>query len=374
MQSTVKTGCQRATVRFVAMGAMTLGIGLAFFVSSAAQAQDNCKGEGRLNHICGLNNPEDILLIEGSPWVLVSNLGDRTWANGGFYAVDTRNKSVRTLVPDYSRPMDPLYKTCPGAPDAQKLSSHGLSVRADGGGKSTVYAVNHGGRKSIEVFDLDVSAGEPRMTWKGCAVMPTAVRANSVAHLPDNGFVVTAFSNPADKQSMAKAYEGQPSGFAFEWSPATGEWSQVPGSELSGNNGILASKDGQWLYIAGYANRTVNKISRGRVPVLRESVSVSFLVDNLRFAPDGSVLAAGHLAPLKTIIEGCNGTAVVTCPVPTGVARIDPEKMTAESLLVEPNTANFGGGTSAIVVGDELWIASFRAQRLATIPLQALQP
>jgi hypothetical protein len=336
-----------------------------------AQGAPLCQGEGRLQHICTLNNAEDLVLVEGSPWVLTGNMGDKSWSGGGFYLVNTRDRSVRVVRPDLSGAKAAAYKDCPGPPEADKLNVHGVSVRSEGNGRHSVYTVNHGGRRSIEVYELDAGS-TPRITWKGCAVAPAPLRFNSVSHLPGEAFAATVFANADDPKSYERAAEGQPSGFVLEWSPASG-WTTVPGSEFSGNNGLVATADGKWLYVAGYSGQSVHKLSRGRVPYVRQSVKVGFLADNIRWSPDGKLLVAGHAAPLADVLTGCNGTDHVVCPLATGVAMVDPETMKARTLLVEPFSKNFGAGTTAIVVGDELWLGSVRAQRLGTIKLNQLQ-
>lgn len=344
-----------------------------FHLPAAAQAQSGeCKGEGRLQHICGLNNAEDMIAVEGAPWVLTGNMGDKSWQGGGFYLVSTRDRSVRAVKPDFSRPKEALYRECPGAPDPEKFNVQGVSLRNEGAGKHTIYTTNNGGRRSIEVYELDVSSA-PRITWKGCVIAPPPLSLNSVTHLPGDALAVTVFANAEDPTARPRAFEGLPSGFVLEWSPNAG-WSTIPGSEFSGNNGIVASADGKWLYVAGYAGLSVHKLSRGRVPYQRQAVRVGFLADNIRWTPDGKLLVGGHAAPLADVSLGCNGTDLVVCPVATGVALVDPATMKAQTLLIEAPTRSFGAGTVAIVVADELWIGSLRSQRIATIKLKEVQP
>ena len=38
-----------------------------------------------------------------------------------------------------------LYAGCPGAPDKDRFSVHGISLRSEGNSSYTVFAVNHGG-------------------------------------------------------------------------------------------------------------------------------------------------------------------------------------------------------------------------------------
>lgn len=339
-------------------------------VTAAAAPPHACTGEGRLSHICGLNNPEDLLRLDGTPWVLVSNMGDRNWAAGGFNLIDVRNRSHRALVPTFSSPPVQAYRGCQ-SPEPAKFSAHGLSVRSAGDGRFRVWAVNHGGRQSVEVFDLNAGSDKPSLTWVGCAVLPKGLSANSVAALPGEAFAATVFSSPGNA-ATGVLHDGLPSGVVMEWAVDEG-WRSVPGSEFAGVNGIVASPDGKWLYVAGYLDGTVNKLSRGQAPYVVQKIKLHFLVDNIRFSPSGSLLVTGQPAtPFKTIQRDCNGSAVAVCAVPTAVALVDPVTLAAKLLLIEQNTANFGGGTAAIVVGDELWIGAFRAQRIATIPVAAI--
>ena len=66
----------------------------------------------------------------------------------------------------------------------------------------------------------------------------------------------------------------------------------IPGSEASGPNGLEISKDGKWLYVAVWGGQAFIRLSRGQTSVKRDVVPIGFRVDNLRWAPDGSLFAA----------------------------------------------------------------------------------
>src|SRR5205807_9596334 len=90
-------------------------------------------------------------------------------------------------------------------------------------------------------------------------------------------------------------------GEVWEWQTSTG-WTKVLGSESAGPNGLEISKDGKWLYIGGWGSQSIIRLSRGQTPIKRDSIAVGFRVDNLRWAPDGTLLAAGQggIAPSQT--------------------------------------------------------------------------
>ena len=95
------------------------------------------------------------------------------------------------------------------------------------------------------------------------------------------------------------------------------------------------------------------KLSRGQTPPTRDSVNVGFRVDNIRWAPDGTLLAAGQgTAPAQT----------------SNVARVDPKTLKFEELVRYPNNPSFASGTVAIQMGSELWVGSVRGDRIAIFP------
>ncbi|WNG16599.1 hypothetical protein F0U63_19480 [Cystobacter fuscus] len=325
------------------------------------------RGEGReceltsgVHALCGLNKPEDMLRLGDSDWVVTGNMGNNDWAEGGFFAIRTSDKAFRALTPELSRPVAPTYRDCPGAPDPKLFSAHGIALRARGEGEYTLYAVNHGGRESVEVFDVRVSAEGPELTWTGCVVLPAEHAANSIAPLPDGGIVVTIPHLPSSSDSE---------GAVLRWGPGGG-WSEVPGTRFKGDNGLLVSPDGTRLYVNEYNNSKVHEVPLVGAATPPRSVNLGFHPDNIRFAPDGSILATGH--PNSIAIVALCGF-VVRCGVGTEVARIDPSTFQAATLFKRGANETFSGGTSAIVVGDELWIGSFVSRALLIVPLGELK-
>jgi len=219
----------------------------------------------------------------------------------------------------------------------------------------TLFVVHHGGRESIEVFEVDARPKAPTLTWIGCAVAPDPIGLNSVVGLSDGGFITTNFlPRGTDAAARERMMAGEINGEVWEWHPGTG-WKKVPGSEAAGPNGLEISKDGKWLYIGGWGNQSFIRLSRGQTPVKRDSVSVGFRLDNLRWAPDGTLLAAGQggIAPSQT----------------SNVVKVNPTSLKVQELIRHPNIDGFGVTTVAIQVTNELWLGSVRGDRIAIFPL-----
>src|SRR5579862_651402 len=122
-----------------------------------AQTGASCAPAGNIQFVCGQEAPEDLLHLPGSDWVIASSLA----GNGGIRLISVRDKTSTLLYPSSSakEQLDKkTYDSCPGAPepeDKAKFTTHGLAMRTVRNSIYTLYAVHHGKRESIEVFQID---------------------------------------------------------------------------------------------------------------------------------------------------------------------------------------------------------------------------
>ena len=320
-----------------------------------APAPAPCVAAGDVRFICGLQAPEDLVAVPGGQWVIASAFA----GGGGLYAIRVSDRTPTLVYPAAAR--DQLdakaYPTCPGAPDAAakaKFSTHGLSLVPGRASVHRLYVVAHGSRESIEVFDLDAKQAPPAVTWVGCVVAADPVGLNSVRGLPDGGFIASNFlARGISAEGRQRMMNGDTNGELWEWHAKSG-WVKVPKSEAAGANGLEMSNDGKTLYVAAWGSQSFFRLSRGEASPKRDEVPLGFRVDNIRWARDGSILAAGQggVAPMQT----------------TNIVRIDPKTLKVTELVKSANTDAFGAGTVAVEVGTDLWVGSFRGDRLAIFP------
>ena len=190
--------------------------------------------------MCDQSGAEDLVAVPGTPWVVASGMA----MNGGVRLVNTRTLASTTLFPSgtaQERPDRQAYAACPGPFDAAgkaAFKAHGLYLYPGRGGLFTLLVVHHGSRESIEVFELETRSAAPFLTWTGCVVAPEPIGLNSVAGLPDGGFLTTNFQpRNADQAARARMMEGEKNGELWEWHSASA-WQKVPGTESAGPNGI----------------------------------------------------------------------------------------------------------------------------------------
>jgi hypothetical protein len=298
--------------------------------------------------------PEDLVVVPGGQWVVAGAYS----GSGGIYLVRTADKTVTVAYPSATaadRFDSKTYAGCPGPSDAAakaKYQTHGLSLSPASNGVHRLYVVLHGPRESVEVFELDARKGTPALTWIGCAVAPDPIGLNSVRWLPDGGFIATNFLPRGS--NMKGLQSGERNGELWEWHTASG-WQKVPGSEASGANGLELSDDGRTLYVAAWGSQSFFRLSRGQGTPAREEVPLGFRVDNIRWAADGSILAAG-----QDITPGKAASVIV---------KIDPKTLTRREIVRHPNSPAFSNGTVAVEVGKQLWVGTFRGDRIAILSL-----
>jgi hypothetical protein len=338
----------RRVLFFTALAA-TLGSAPALAQPPAPVPAPPC-APGDAQFACGQRAPEDLVAVPGGEWVVASS-----YVNDGAIAlVRVRD---RVSMPGYPAPtarnrLDAeRYGACPGPPDPAVFQTHGLSLQPGTGTTHRLYVVAHGGRESVEVFELDAAAAVPVLTWIGCVVAPDPIGLNSVRWLSDGGFIATNFLPRG--QTFQSLQAGQPNGELWEWHAASG-WQEVPGSETSGANGVEISDDGRWLYVAAWGSQSFYRLSYGGTPVERQDVPLGFRVDNIRWARDGTILAAGQGGA-----PGAQASIIVS---------IDPDTLEVRELVRRPDVPGFGAGTVAVEVGETYWVGSFRGDRIAIFP------
>ena len=122
---------------------MIVAIGVTSGIISAQSG--TCGPSGGLNFICGVQAPEDLVLVPSTRWLIASGMA----AGSGLHVIDTTAKTAKSLFgPGVStaRADKTKFAGCPGAPDPKQVVLHGLSLRPAQTGRYTLYATNHGGR------------------------------------------------------------------------------------------------------------------------------------------------------------------------------------------------------------------------------------
>jgi len=337
------------------------------------EAITTCVAERGILPVCGFQNPEDLVLLADGT-VLVSQMGGME-ADGppGDISLFDPDSGVRsslfpsggpgTLPHVGARAAGWGADDCPGPPGPE-FAPHGLDLgeRPDGGLQLLV--VNHGGRESIEFFEVLEAAGAAALEWRGCAVPQESVLMNDVAALPGGGFVVTKmFPGGGTLWNSLRALAGFDTGYVMEWSAGSG-FRELPGTRGVAPNGVTVAPDGNTVFFTAYMGDEVRRVTRdgssrgASVPIPSP--------DNLTWASDGRLLVASHTGSLSEMMA-CNDLDGGACPMAFQIVAIHPETLETE-VVFENEGAPMGAGTAAIERNGELFIGSFAGDRIIRVP------
>lgn len=389
------SGDYGAAVRCRGVTAALVGAGLALLAGTDAIAQETNISAPRapqcsqsvngLNFVCGVVNPEDIVLVPGTRWLIASGYdpGGGLPAGAGIALVDTQAKRSTVLYNAGQNQIgaDKLrFPSCVQAPPANFVT-HGLYLRATAQPRHfLLYAVTHAPRETVEVFSLDASGDIPKSAWLGCQSLPDGLKGNGVAAFSDGTMLVTVLNAPP-----YAAAEGSARGIVLQWKPGNSGFQPVAGTDLSSDNGIEISKDEKEIFVIGFGDATVYVFSREKPGApLRSAKAPGFVPDNLRWSAD-QLIATGPMYDEPA----CGGTRREAAQMlgavgrkPGGgcnrgymVAALDPIKMTWKVLAYAEPNPQIGIISAGVIVGDTLWIGAALSPGLAyrTLPRPTIQ-
>lgn len=337
-------------------------LGLVETSMAAEGAPATCAPDAALRFICGPKNVEDLVRIGDSRWLIGSGMdGALTGsgsAHGQLHLIDHQKKTWQIAFPGPApafRPDKSLYGSCPGPLNINNFSAHGLALREQARGRYRLYVVSHGDRESIEIFSVDTRGSIPAFTWTGCVVLPDDVSANSVAILPDWGFVTTKFLNRKLPlaESMAQARQGILNGAVFEWHPG-GQVAAIPGTELSAPNGIEVSPDGKTIYVAVFGSHEFVRFRRDGNSLRKDAIPVAISADNLRWTANGMLLTAGGN------YAGANAPRTTAWTV----LEVDPESLATRAAASGDSSSGMQAISVGLAVDGDIWVGTFGGDRI----------
>lgn len=345
---------------------------------------------------CGILNPEDLGLLPGGEWLVVSRMAHLDSASqsqsepelgrpGDLLALRLADGARRRLFPP--DPSDPASGSrasagsagpqggtdwgdpdCPGPPDPSSFLPHGLDVASGGALGDRLVVVNHGGREALELFALRADPA-PAVEWRGCVPMPEGLMANDVAWLPDGeGLVVTNFSPVLEGSSLTALWTGfeiltgRETGSVLRWTPEQGI-ARVEGSRGSAPNGIAVSPDGSEIFVAEWGARSIYRLRLGAEgPPVRDSVALEESPDNLTWTSDGRLLVAAQDGGVLQALA-CNEIEEGGCDIGYAIYSIDPASLQADRLL-----EGRGAASVALEIGDRILVGFFMGDHIERRP------
>lgn len=327
-----------------------------------------CDAAAGIEPDCRFRNPEDMVASPGGSHLLVSQMGSMDGSRAGnLVAYDPDSGSIETLFP---RPDRPLPSRTEGwgdpacaAPDPSTFSPHGIDLETLNGGEHALYVVNHGGRESVEMFQVEDVDGVPALTWRGCTVAPEGGYFNDLVVLRDGGFWVSHMF-PRDANILWSLLRmqvlGHEPGHAYAWEPGDG-FTKIPGSDVAFANGVEKSSDERVLFLNSYFGEAVVALDVTSGERLA-SVAVAS-PDNLAWAPGGELLAASHHASLADTMA-CQDLERGNCGFRFQIVAIDADDW-SQRVVLDQEGPPMGAATVAVPYEGHIYLGTFAGDRIA---------
>ncbi|MEQ9002933.1 MAG: hypothetical protein RIE74_05160 [Pseudomonadales bacterium] len=301
-------------------------------------------------------------------FLMVSQFGDLEGGRAGsLVAYDPATGDIRPLFPAATLTADvdgPRWgdAACP-PPPLDTFAPHGIDIERLDSGAHALYVVNHGGRESVEMFEVADDGVVLTLRWRGCVLAPEQGFFNDLVVLRDGGFWVSQMF-PRDANMIWTLLRmrvlGHTPGFAYHWQRGRG-FQELPGTRVAFANGIEKSADERLVFLNSYFGDSVIRVDTatgeetGRAPVSSP--------DNVSWSPTGELLVASHHGSLTDTLA-CQSLAEGSCGFRFQIIAIDPDTM-AQRLLLEHEGPPMGAATVALPLGDQVYLGTFAGDRIA---------
>jgi hypothetical protein len=336
----------------------------------------DCEAAAGIEPDCRFQNPEDLVVSPGGGHLLVSQMGSMDGSRAGnLVSYEPQSGSIERLFPRRDMPApehadgwgDPA---CP-PPDLQTFSPHGIDLETIEGNRHALYVINHGGRESVEMFEVEEAEGVPQLTWRGCVVAPEGGYFNDLVVLRDGGFWVSHMF-PRDANItwtlLRMQVLGYRPGHAYAWHQDSG-FTKIPGSQVKFGNGVEKSEDERVLFLNSYFGNAVIALDVASGERLA-SVPVAS-PDNLAWAPNGELLAASHHGSLADTLA-CQDIESGSCGFRFQVVAIDPGDW-SQRVLLDHAGPPMGAATVAVPFGSRVFLGTFAGDRVASVSAEILE-
>ena len=318
-----------------------------------------CKSDDAISVICGVSNPEDIVVTPDNKYLLISEFGgirpyDST-KSGGFALLRLSDNKIIT-------PKISFGKNIWGEDSCKQneiFGPHGIDLVQRLDGSYQLGVINHYPDETIEMFELVQKSEQDTwsLVWKGCIEVPEKYYLNDVALKKDGTFYVSHMysRNITMTKWLITALLKKDSGVILEWNKDS--FIEIPNSEGSGPNGITLNESTNNLFISYNQGDRVVKFDLSDNKKLQTFKVES--PDNIYINKDSVWLTSLDFQPNDA------GDCIErpACSLPFSIYEIDRETF----VLKNKNSFNktvFGLPTIALPIENVIIMGSFHSDRL----------
>lgn len=323
--------------------------------------EEVCKVINNTQGVCGFPAPEDIDVFPGERYLLLSPIVGMDEKNSHYlYVFDTVERLAEPILyQETIQKNDWGENTCTTPPN-NKLSPHGVHISQREGGEWQALVVNHD-RESVEFFEIIETSSMPKLSWRGCVLMPQKANINDVVGLPNGSFLVSHMFDRGSMSVMSAMNAKIETGYVWRWRPDQG-LDVFPQSQGIVPNGLAISLDKKYVFIAETGGQKLRKLSY----LTGEELGSVFTgpIDNLSWSTEG-LLIATQVSGEKP--EDCFSKPG-PCLTPFNVISIDPNSLDIK-ILHEQRGYPMGMASVAVKLNNIIYAGSFKGEQLMKIIL-----
>ena len=171
---------------------------LSFFIISTdyiGEQKDisNCRSDNSINVVCGISNPEDIVITPDQKYFLISEFGGispyQETKSGSFALL--RIADNKKITPKITFEKNTWGDSVCRNSSNKDFGPHGIDLTERKDGRFQLAVINHYPNESIEMFELILSEDDDRgweLIWRGCIKVPEHYYFNDIALKSDGSF------------------------------------------------------------------------------------------------------------------------------------------------------------------------------------------
>jgi len=333
----------------------------------------DCDPIGPATPLCGWQNPEDLAALPDDRHVLVSEYGGMNGERPGFLSLLDLETQDRTelYAGGATDGADPIWGDAACVEPADDgFSPHGIDVSIRPDGALQLAVIQHGGRESIELFEVLADGDTWALEWRGCALGHEDDVLNDLVATPEGGLLVTRMMGRQGGKAVAFVRAGTTAndGWLISWEQGDGMVA-IPGTQGAMPNGLALAPDGDSVYVNYSMGDAMRRFDRDSGALLHEGEFPP--LDNATWDPsDGHLLVTAGIGSM-TEYRGCAKLEEGTCPGTYAVLSVDPETLSYDELYVGgPGTPSGAGTTALRAAAGTILVGTYAGDRIVRLELE----
>jgi hypothetical protein len=324
-----------------------------------------CEPVGEIRPVCNMQTPEDIAALPDGRHLLLAHFGGMHDARGSLGLFDTETEALKPLYPAGSAgadAADPAWGDA-GCQAPEEFSPHGTHLHQLLDGRWRYLVVNHGGRESVELFELLGTGADSTLAWRGCVLAAPDTFINDVVGLPGGDLIFTRMFHRGGLLENLQSLVGFNTGDLWRWNREKGLW-VLPDTGARQPNGLEISADGRYVFANMYIDKRVWKVDAETGEVVATAAVAH--ADNSAWGSDGRLWVVTHTGGILQT-AACFRRQERPCSAPFEIIAVDPDSMVTESVFTHSG-APMGAATIAVPQGGRVYMGSFVGDRLISVP------